>query len=275
MAGGGLDGRLFAVEAVAVQISIRSKGIIRGDSIILHDCIARTIDLGIDAERKDVLMVVGVDGRGHLRAERGDDLGNDELAVAGGNNGTVTVVGMLVQKPVVFFMDTDGILHDSCLSRTDSHNSVHVVDDTLAITTKLEGVGHEARAILAHVEGMLAVVGRVRVAVGNDHLDHTDAVEEVPLTPLIVNADVRKNDTLAVVKANMHLQSRPEELATMDLERDALGLSDIDGLELILVTLADEFGQIVVLLQRDLGPLAIHESDIDSQDFSLFGIDYD
>lgn len=315
---GSSEGRVLAVEAVSVGVLGGSNGRLGGHGIVLDDRVVRTVNLGVDSEGEDVLVVVGVDGGSDLGAVGGGDLGgvhavgveharqldlelvgavegegvveavlvvgggddlrDDELAVAGRDDGSVTVVGVLVQETVVLLVNADGILDDGGITLASSHDSVKVVNSTLAITSQLERVGHQTSTILTDVESVLLVVRRFGVTVGNHHLDDTDAVEQsaLSLLVLILHADVGEDNTLAVVEANVHLVPGPRDLVAAHAEGHALGLGDVDGLEgAVDVVVADELGHVVVRGERHLGALSVDVADVDGQDLLLLGVDDD
>ncbi|KAI6749781.1 hypothetical protein HG531_007046 [Fusarium graminearum] len=163
---------------------------------------------------------------------------------------------MLVQKTVVFFVDADGVLDDSGITLASGHDGIEVVNSSLAVTSQFQRVGHETGSILTNVESVLAVVRRIGVAVGNDHLYNTDSVEEV--------------------EANVHLVSSPGDFIAAHAEGHALGLCDVDGLESAIdVILANELGHVVVGSKRNLGSLAVDETNIHSENLFLLGIEND
>lgn len=315
---GGAEGSLLAEEGVSVLVLGGADGVVGGDGVALNDGVVGAVDLGVDTEGEEVLVVVGGDLRSDLGAVGSgllggveavgvqhtselhfelvgtvegegvveavlvvggsDDLRDDELAVTGRDDGTITVVGVLVQKTVVLLVDTDGVLDHGSLTVGGRHNTIHVVDGTLAITTQLEGVGHETSTVLTNIEGVLLVVGALGAAVGDNHFDDTDTVEKSTLAVLVhvVGADVGDDDTLAVVEANVHLEVGPRQLIAADLEGDTLRLGDVDRLEAIVVVLvANEFRKVVVLLEGNSSALAIYQTNINAEDLLSLGISHD
>jgi len=234
------------------------------------------------AGQLDLKLVGTVEGEGMVEAVfvvgGGDDLRDDELAITGGDDGAVTVIGVLVQKTVVFLVNADGVLDDSGITLASSHDGIEVVDGALAITSELQRVGHETGTILTDVESVLLVVRRVGVTVGNDHLDDTDTVEESALAVLmlILHANIRQNNTFTVVKSNVHLVASPRNLISSHAERNALGLGDVDRLQsAINVVLANKLGHVVVRGERNLCSLTVDVADINSEDLLLLSIDHD
>lgn len=309
------EGSLLAEESVSVGVFGRADGMIGGDGIALDDGVVDTVDFGVDTEREDVLVVVGVDVGGDLSTVGSgglggvhavgvqhtselhlelvgtvqsegvveavlvvggsDDLRDDKLAVTGRDDSTITVIGVLVEKTVVLFVNANSVLNDSGLTVTSGHHTIHVVDGTLAITTQLQGVGHETGTILTNVEGVLLVVRLLGAAVGDNHLNNGDTVEQSALAVLVhvVGANIRDDNTFTVVEANVHLVVGPRQLVATDLEGDTLGLSDVNGLEaLVVVLIANKVGKEVVLLQRGSSALAVDEANVNTQNLLLLGI---
>lgn len=240
-------------------------------------CLGGVHAVGVEhAGQLDLQLVGSVEGEGVVEAVlvvgSGDDLRDDQLAITGGDDAAVAVVGVLVQKTVVLLVDTDGVLDDSRETLAGSHDGVHVVNGTLAVTSQLERVGHQTSSILTNVKCVLPVVRRIRVAVRNNHLDNADTVEECALTVLVVvlHADIGEDNTLAVVEANVHLVARPRDLVAVHAERNALGLGDVDGLERAVdVVLADKLRHVVMRGERNLCSLAIDIADIDGENLLL------
>lgn len=307
--------RLLAVKGIAKGVGGRACGRRRDDGVVLHNRVVGAVNLGVDAQAKDVLVVVGGDALGDLGAVGGgdvvgahavrvelageldlevicavegegvvkgvlvvggrDDLRDDELAVAGGDDGAVTVVGVLVEDAVVLLVDADGVLENGGLARVGRHDGIHVVDGALAVASQLERVGHETGAVLAHVKGVLLVVRGIRVAVGHNHLDNRDAVEERTLAVLVgvVDGHVGNDNALAVVEANVHLVAGPGKLVAADLERHALGLRNVNGLEHIrLVAVGNEIRQKVVRDEGGGGALAVDVGNVDGNDLGRVGV---
>lgn len=304
---GGPERRLLAVEAVSVVVLRRANGVLRCHGIALDDRIVNAVHFWVNSQREDVLVVLGVDpgsdlgavwsgflggmhavgvkhasefdfklvssiqGEGVVEAifvvGSGDDLRDDELAVAGGHHGSITVVGMLVEKTVVLLVDADSILDNSRLTLSGRQHSVHVMDGTLAIAAQFQRVRHETGAVFTDVKGVLLVMRRIGAAIRDNHLGHTDAVKQSTITVLVgvVHPDVGDHNTLTVVEANVHFISSPRELIASHLERHALRLGDINGLQPVVhVAVANEFGKVVVFGQGHGGPLAIHIANVDT-----------
>lgn len=315
---GGAERSALGVETVAERVLGGSDGSLGGHGVALDDGVVGAVDLGVNTEREDVLMVVGIDLRSNLSAIRGgslagvhaigvehasqlhlelvgavqrkgvvetilvvgscDDLRDDELAVTGRDDGSISIVSVLIEKAVVFLVDANGVLDHCRLAGAGGHDCVQIGYHTLAVTSQLEGVGHETGTILTDIESVLLVMGSLGVSVGDDHLDNTNAVEEGTLAALVLvlETDVGEDDALAVVEANVHLVAGPEDLVAAEAERDTLGLGDADGLQLAVnVVILDELGKVVVLLKRDLGSLAVDAADVDGEDLLGLGIDDD
>ena len=147
--------------------------------------------------------------------------------------------------------------------------------DSLAIAAELQGICHETSTILANIECMLPVMGRIRIAVRNNHLDNTDTVEKsaLPVLVHVVGADIGDDDTLTVVEADVHLVVGPRQLVAADLEGNTLRLGDIDRLQAVVnISIADELREIVVLLERDGSPLAVDSAHVNTEHLLALGV---
>lgn len=84
---------------------------------------------------------------------------------------------------------------------------------------------------------MLLVVWFIGATVGYHHFDHTDSIEEgtFPVLIGIVSANIGDADPLPVVKFNVHLIAGLGKLVALHLERDSLGLDDIDRFQSVMV----------------------------------------
>jgi hypothetical protein len=105
--------------------------------------------------------------------------------------------------------------------------SVKILDRPLTVAAHAEWVGHVARAILAQVERVLAVMRVVGVTVRDNHLGERDTPEYLhigqpcslsefswkcthrPHVAAIVEGDVRQDDTLTVVESNVEVPLLP------------------------------------------------------------------
>ena len=196
-------------KGVAVLVLRRSDGSGRGSSIDLEDGVVRSVDVGVDTHAEQVLVVVRVDAGIHFRAPalcvlagvhgvgvedageldleldravlmedpvyavlvigRREDVRDDELPPPRHDYRVVAKVGVLEQDPGVLFVDADSVLDCRAHPSAVHKGGVHVVDRTLAVAAESEAVGHVAASVFAEVEGVLAIMGVFRVAVGDDH----------------------------------------------------------------------------------------------------------
>ena len=95
------------------------------------------------------------------------DLLHNQLSRPSDDDGLVSKVPVLEQNPAVLLVDTDGICDRLDPSVPGREVSVEVVDGTLAVTPEGQAVGHIPAAVLAEVEGMLALVWVLRIATGS------------------------------------------------------------------------------------------------------------
>jgi hypothetical protein len=71
----------------------------------------------------------------------------------------------------------------------------------------------------------------------------------------------------------VHLVVSPLQLVAADLEGNTLGLGDINGLQAVVdVSVADEIGQVVVLLERHSSALTVDVANIDAKNLLGLGI---
>jgi len=307
---------LLAMEGVAVKVACLSDWDVRAYCVILHDRVVWPVDGWVDAEREQMLVVVGVESLSDLgsvwcslltRGERhsvqdtgeldlklvgsiqrervveailvvgcGDDLRDDELAISCRHDGSITVVGVLVEKAIVLFVNADSVGKYRSKTASGRHDGIKILDGSLAVTACLQRVGHQTHAILANIECMLPVVRKIRIAVRDDHLGNTEAIEHHAASLLVhvVDRHIRDNDSFTVVKSDVHLVARPGKLVAVHGERDALGLGDIDGLEPVKdIAILQEFGKEVVRLSRHRHSLPVDSADIDTENFFLLGVD--
>lgn len=161
----------------------------------------------------------------------GKDLLNNELAAAGDDDGVVAEVGVLEEDAAVLLVDANGVLDGAHAAVAGGELGVEVVDLALAIAAQRETVRHVSGAVLAEVKGVLTLVRVLRVSVGDDHFREGQTVKDGADVALVVVGDIAEDDALAVVEANVEVPVLPGDLAALHLEGDALGLSDVDGLE--------------------------------------------
>lgn len=64
----------------------------------------------------------------------GDDVGDDELSIPSRHHVPIAIVGVLVQEPVIFFVDADGVLNHGSLAAGCRHDSVKIMNNSFTIT---------------------------------------------------------------------------------------------------------------------------------------------
>ena len=114
------------------------------------------------------------------------------------------------------------------------HDRVEVGDLAEAVAAELERGGHEPEAPLADVERGAAVVVGGGVAVGDDHLREREPVGD----RAAVVADRVQDHPLAVVEADAQRPLLPLQRVAVEREGDALGLDDLERLEVVAQLLA-------------------------------------
>jgi hypothetical protein len=166
---------------------------------------------------------------------RCEDLLHDKLAGARDSNGVIAEVGMLEKNAIVFFVDTDSVLDSTDGAIALSKVGVEVVDDSFAVATESQRVGHISCTVFAKIKSVLALMGMLRRAIWNDHLREGQSVEDRSLNTLVCESNVVQNDTLLVVEANVELEVLPRQDTTVHGEGDTLRLRNVDRLDILPV----------------------------------------
>lgn len=194
---GGQLGAL-AVKGVTIKILLAADGSLSRDRIRDKHGVVGPVDVGVDAQTKQVLVVVrvypgidlrapavrvlvgihdvrvedarqldlGLDGAvlvedpGHhvLVVGGREDLLDDELAAARHNDGVVAEVGVLEQDAGVLFVDADGVFDLPNAADARGELGIEVVNGALAVAAEGKAVGQVAGSVLAQVESVLAMV---------------------------------------------------------------------------------------------------------------------
>ncbi len=176
----------------------------------------------VEAPVEPVLVVA------HGGDERHDEAaGTAHLGVVG-----TAPVDVLPEDPVVLLVDAHGIGQGHRAAPAIVDHGVEIADLPEAVAPVLEGVGEGADAVLPHVEGVAVKVGRPRVAVGHHHVGDGGAVEDGPLPSLVRVGHGVNDQPLARREAQAHPPLLPGELVATQLEARALGLPDLDRLEI-------------------------------------------
>lgn len=302
----------LVVEGVAVKVLLAAHGRFAGDRIRHEHRIVGPVDVGVDAQAEKMLVVVGVDAGIYLGAPAvrvlvgihgvrvedarqldlgldgavlvegpGDhvlvvggreDLLDDELAAPRDDDAVVAEVGVLEQDTRVLLVDADGVLDLAHAAHARRELGVQVVDRALAVAPQRQAVGHVAGAVLALVKRVLALVRVLWVSVGDDHFGQGEAVEDGPHVALVVEGDVVEHDALAVVEADVELPVLPLDLPAVELEGDALGLGDVDGLQVIAEAAPGLDGSRVVVESGSLAEWPADLGNVDGDNLLLVGI---
>ena len=263
-------------KGVAVLVLRRSDGRGRGPGIDLEDCVVRSVDVGVDAQAEEMLMVVRVDAGIHLGAPalgiltgihgvgvedageldleldgavlvedpvdavfvvgRREDVRDDELARPRHDDRVVAEVGVLEEDARVFLVDADGVLDRRAGPGAVDEGGVQVVDRALAVAAEGEAVGHVAPAILSEVEGVLALMGMLGVAIRHHHFRQREAVKGASLVALVIVGDVAQDDALFVVEADVNLPVLPLHYPSIHFEGYPLWLSNVDWLQIFAIS---------------------------------------
>ncbi|KAJ8104750.1 hypothetical protein OPT61_g10590 [Boeremia exigua] len=202
----------------------------------------------------------------------GEDVRDDELAGAGDGDAVVAEVGVLEQNTGILLVDADGVLDGRGLPRAVDKRRVHVVNRALAIAPQTQRVGHVATAILSQIKRVLALVRMLRVSIRHHHLRQRQAPERVAHCALVVERDVTQHHAFAVVEPNVQVPVRPGDVPAVHLEADALGLRDVDGLEIRPEPALLLNRSCVVVVRRGRVQWAAHRRDINVDNLLGVGV---
>ena len=98
--------------------------------------------------------------------------------------------------------------------------AVKVVDRAQAIAAQRQRVGHHPEAVLAEVEGVLAVGGLLGIGVGNEHLRNRPAIKD----GTSVVGDRIEHETFAGVEPDVQRPLLPADVVPGHGEARAVGL---------------------------------------------------
>lgn len=115
-------------------------------------------------------------------------------------------------------MDADGVLDRLRAAGAVDEVGVHVVNGAFAVTAETQTIGHVSATIFAEIEGVLALMRVLGVAVWHDHFGQRQTVEDWTDIALVVEGDVVQHDTFLVVEADVQVPLLPRDLAASHLE---------------------------------------------------------
>lgn len=309
-----LELRFQCVERVSVFVFCGADVAFAAGGVDHVDGVVGAVDVGVDAHAEKVLVVVGVyagvdfcapavevfafvagegvEDAGEFYFELdgavlvedpvdavfvvcgGEDVGYDEFAGSCDGDGVVTEIGVLEEDTGVFFVDAYGVFDRGCRTGFIDECCIHVVNCAFAVTAQAERVGHVSTTVFSQIECVFPLVRVFRVSIWDDHFGKRQSPECVSLSTLVVERDVRKDETLAVVEANMQLPILPANNSSIYRKRDTLWLCDIYGLDVCseAALLLDRCGMIVV--GRRLVDRSSNGRNIDMDYFLSIGIVY-
>ncbi len=197
----------------------------------------------------DVAVEVEVPVEAVLVVADGGDEAHDQTARAAGLVGAALQVVVLPEDPVVLLVHADRVLDGVRVALLGGEHRVEVVDDTEAVAAQLQRVGHATEAPLAGVEGVLPSVHRAGVAVGDDHLGDRRAVQHRPHAVAVVVRHRVQDEALVRIEADPERPLRPAHVVPVDLEARAVGLHDLERLQ-VVAQRSDGVGQVVPAVLR-------------------------
>src|SRR5205823_2949416 len=108
---------------------------------------------------------------------------------------------------------------------------VEVADHSQAVAAHAERVHHRAHAVLADVEGVLAIILLSGIAVGHHHLAYGSSRQDGPIHPLVVVADFVQHHALARRVADAEAPVLPADLPAGHAKARPLLLDDLQRLQ--------------------------------------------
>lgn len=196
----------------------------------LEDCVLGAVDVWVDAQAEEMLMVmrvhawvnfcapslciftgvhsVGIQDPGELNLQLygsvlvedpidailvircREYVGDEEFPASSHDDGVISEIGMFEQDPGVFFVDADCILDGLAGAGAVDEGSVHVVDCSLAVAAQGEAVCHVSASVFAEIEGVLAVMRVLGVAVRDNHFRERESVKDGSFVAFVVVGNV-------------------------------------------------------------------------------------
>ena len=181
----------------------------------------------------DQAVVVEVPEVAVLVVPDGDDRGDHQPATAADLDGLGAEVGVLPRDPGVLLVHADRVGDDDGLAVLVVDDPVEVVDVPDAVAPEGQRVREPPDAVLALVEDVLEAVRRRRVAVGHVHLGERGAVQHRAARAAVVVGDVVQDEALARGEPDPQVPLLPAHRVPVDGEAGALGLGDVDGLDVV------------------------------------------
>lgn len=161
------------------------------------------------------------------------DVRDDELSGARDCAAVVPEVGVLKENSGIFLVNTDSVLNRSGCPGSVHKRSIEIVNRALAVTAQAKRVCHVATSVLSQIEGMLPLMRMFRVAIRHNHFGQREPPECVPFSTLIVERNVGKNKSFAVVEANVQFPVLPAYVPAIHCKRDSFWLSNVDWLQIL------------------------------------------
>ena len=264
------------IKGVAVLVLGASHLSCSAPSIDLEYCVFWSVDVWVYSHAEQMLVVVGVDAGIDFRAPSvgilavvhrvgiqdsseldlklycavlmedpvhavfvisgRKDMGYYQLPPTGHDDRIITEVGVFEEYTGILLVDTNCVLDDLTRSGTINKCCVHVMDGTLAVAAKGKTVSHVSAAVLAEIKGMLPVMRMLRIPVWDHHLCQRETIEDTSLIALVVVRDVIQDDSFPIIESYVNLPVLPTDGSSIHVERNALGLSDVDGLQILPIS---------------------------------------
>ena len=154
-------------------------------------------------------------------------------------------VHVLPEDGVVLLVQADGVLDLVGRAGGVVEHRVDIDDLAQAVAAELQRGGHEPEAPLADVIRSPAVVVERGIPVRNHHLGERHPVGDVAPDAVVVVRNLVDDRALAIVEAEAHRPVLPAQLGAVDCERRALGLGDVQRLEVGALLAGPEPGDVL------------------------------
>eukprot|EP00199_Chlamydomonas_sp_CCMP681_P005979 CAMPEP_0119104016 /NCGR_PEP_ID=MMETSP1180-20130426/2334_1 /TAXON_ID=3052 ORGANISM="Chlamydomonas cf sp, Strain CCMP681" /NCGR_SAMPLE_ID=MMETSP1180 /ASSEMBLY_ACC=CAM_ASM_000741 /LENGTH=197 /DNA_ID=CAMNT_0007088671 /DNA_START=2242 /DNA_END=2835 /DNA_ORIENTATION=+ len=168
-------------------------------------------------------------------------------------------------------MHAHSLANHSGLAPTVVHNSIKVFDMAQAITPKLQGVGREAKTVIADIHGRFAGVGLMRISIRHYHLHQGSAVKDGPQLATLLPTHLMQHQALATVEAHTHLPVLPLDQVSVNQKGRPLRLQqmqraqaraegDLHQIPVVFMTLGwQRWGALVLINTDDTPRIEIHD----------------
>jgi len=112
---------------------------------------------------------------------------------------------------------------------------LHVMNCTLAITTKSQAIGHISSSVFSKIERMLPLMRMFWISIRYHHFRKRQSIEYGAFGSLVIISDVVEHNALLVVESDMNLPVLPVYHPTFYSKRNSVWLRDVDWLDVLSI----------------------------------------